>query len=180
MMRLTRARFLSIAACALVAGAQGCTIHVETPQLAPRSMEFTGIDGAGLNLRVTFAAYNSNTFSLDLSDLEARLIIEGNDVGTSVTAVPFQLPPGRWVDVTANVRIPWNGAPASLLATASQPMVTYVLQGEVTVSHYLSVRAHFETQGTTPREFFMRGAAGAVNSVINSVLPGFGGVQVGP
>lgn len=180
MMRLTRARFLSTVGAALASGVAGCTIHVETPQLSPRSMEFTGVDGTGLNFRVVIAAYNSNTFTLDLRELEARLIIEGNDVGSSVTALPFQLPPGRWVDVTADVRMPWNGAPAALLAAAGQPTVTYVLQGDVTVSHYLSVRAHFETQGTTPREFFLRGAQGTVNSVINSVLPGFGGVQVGP
>ncbi len=80
--------------------------------------------------------------------------------------------------MTANVSVPWNGAPAYLLSAAGSPMVNYTLRGQVTVEHYLSVRASFETQGQAPRQFFMQGAMNSVNSVINSVLPGFGGVQM--
>ncbi len=177
MARVTNRRvFLAMAA--LGAMAMGCTIHVETPQIQAQSMEFTGIDGSGVTFRVVFNAYNPNTFDLNLSNLNAHLFLDGNDVGSSVTAVGAALPPMRWVPVTANVTVPWNGVPASIMAAAGSPMVNYVLQGQVTVEHYLSVRASFQTGGTVPREFFMRGAMNSVNGVINSVLPGFGGIQV--
>lgn len=156
----------------------GCTVHVESPRLQVQSMEFTGIDGSGLTFRVVIQAYNANTFTLDLRDLNAHLVLEGNDAGSSVTAVSAQLPPGRWVPVTANVTVPWGGVPQYIAAAAGSPMVNYTLEGHVTVQHYLSVRAPFSTNGTVPREFFLRGATNTINSVINSVLPGFGGVQV--
>jgi LEA14-like dessication related protein len=163
-----------------VLGALGsaCTISVEAPQLQAQSLEFTGIDGNGLTFRVVFNAYNPNMFDLNVSSLNAHLLLEGNDAGSSVTSVGAALPARRWVPVTANVTVPWSGAPAYLLTAASSPVVNYTLEGQVTVEHYLSVRASFSTSGSAPREFFLRGAMGSVNSVINSVLPGFGGVQV--
>ncbi len=173
-----RRKWLIAGALALAAGAgAGCSINVEAPQLQAQSMEFTGIDGNGLAFRVVFVAYNSNSFTLNLRNLEARLAIEGHDAGSSVTVLAADIPPGRWVPVTANVTMPWSGAPQHLL-TLTHPTVNYTLDGQVTVDHYISVRARFQTGGQMPREFFLRGATQTVNSMINSVLPGFGGVQV--
>ena len=129
-------------------------------------------------MRVTFAAYNTNTFTLQLRDLQARLLLDGNDVGSSVTVLGAELPTGRWVPLTADVVVPWSGAPQYLLAAAANPTVAYTLDGHVTVDHYLSLRVPFQTSGTVPRSFFLSGATGTINSMINSVLPGFGGVQV--
>ncbi len=176
-MRLSR-RSLLLSTVVLAASA-GCTIHVETPRLTARDMRFTGVDGNGLTFTVTFAAHNSNTFNLDLRDINAHLWLDGNDVGSGVSAVSAHLPAQQEVPVTAQVTVPWNGAPAWLLAAAGSPTVNYVLRGDVTVQHYLSVRTSFETSGTVPRDFFMRGATGAINNVINSVLPGMG-IQKGP
>ncbi len=176
MARVTKRRaFLAMALLGALAG--GC-IHVEAPQLQAQSMEFTGIDGNGLAFRVVFNAYNPNSYELNIRELNAQLTLDNNDAGSSVTAVGTVLPPQRWVPVTANVIVPWNGAPAYLMAAAGSPTVNYTLHGQVVVEHYLSLRASFTTSGSVPREFFLRGALGSVNSVINSVLPGFGGVQV--
>lgn len=177
MARVTKRRAFLVMAV-LGAFGSGCVISAEAPQLQAQSLEFTGIDGNGLAFRVVFNAYNPNAFDLNISSLNAHLYLEGNDAGSSVTAVGAALPARRWVPVTANVSVPWNGAPAYLMAAAGSPVVNYTLRGQVTVEHYLSIRASFETQGQAPREFFMRGAMNSVNSVINSVLPGFGGVQM--
>lgn len=158
------------------ASAAGC-ISVETPQIQVQSLNFTGIDGQGLQFHVVFNTYNPNGYNLNLQNLNARLILDGNDVGSSVTVVSAALPPQRWVPVSANVTVPWSGAPAWMLAAAGQPMVNYTIEGSVTVEHYLSIRASFTQSGQMPREFFMRGATNTVNQMINSVLPGFGGLQ---
>lgn len=172
-MRTALRRFALAAAATLALTSAGCTIHVEQPRITPRDMQFTGIDGAGLHFNVTFAAYNSNTFSLDLRELNAQLYLQGNDVGASTTVLAATLPAMQEVPVTAQVTMPWNGAPAWLLTAAASPMVEYTLRGEVTVQHYLSVRAPFETAGTVPRSFFMQGAAGTVNGILNSFgIPG--------
>lgn len=163
---------------ALAALDQGCAINVATPQIQVQNMEFTGVTNGGVAFRVTFVAYNSNTFSLNLRDLNAHLILEGNDAGSSVTVLGADLQPGRWVPVQADVTVPWQGMPQYLLAAAGNPNVNYTLEGQVTVEHYLSIRASFTTSGTVPRQVFLAGAANSVNSVINSVLPGFGGIQV--
>jgi LEA14-like dessication related protein len=176
MARVTKRRaFLAVALLGALAG--GC-IRVEAPQLQAQSMEFTGIDGNGLAFRVVFNAYNPNGYELNIRELSAQLTLDNNAAGSSVTALGVVLPPQRWVPVTASVVVPWNGAPAYLMAAAGSPTVSYTLQGTVVVEHYLSLRASFATRGTVAREFFLRGAAGSVNSMINSVLPGFGGVQV--
>ena len=104
-----RRRCLALGLAAALAA--GCTISVEQPQIQVQSMEFTGVGGQGLTFRVTFIAYNSNTFTLRLRDLNARLILEGNDAGSSVTVLGAELPTGRWVPVTADVSVPWSGAP---------------------------------------------------------------------
>lgn len=158
--------------------AGGCTISVEQPQIQVQNMEFTGINNQGLGFRVTFIAYNSNSFTLRLRDLNAHLLLEGNDAGSSVTVLGAELPTGRWVPIAANVVVPWAGAPQYLMTAAANPNVNYTLDGHVTVEHYLSIRAPFQTSGTVPRSFFLGGAATTINSMINSVLPGFGGVQV--
>ena len=155
----------------------GCTVTAEIPQIQARELRFTGIDGAGLTFQVDFIAYNTNTFTLNLHDLRAHMIIEGNDIGAGVSAVAAQIPPGRWTPVSATMTIPWGGVPASLLVASGAPQLNYTLRGEVTVEHYLSIRAPFETHGTVARDFFMRGATNTINNVINSVLPGFGNVQ---
>jgi len=171
-----RRRCLALGLAAALAA--GCTISVEQPQIQVQTMEFTGVGNQGLTFRVTFIAYNSNTFNLRLRDLNARLILEGNDAGSSVTVLGAELPTGRWVPVTADVSVPWSGAPQYLLAAAANPTVNYTLDGHVTVEHYLSIRAPFQTSGTMPRSVLLGGATNTVNSMINSVLPGFGGVQV--
>ncbi|MDB4932741.1 MAG: hypothetical protein JWM10_5225 [Myxococcaceae bacterium] len=176
-MSLTR-RHLVLAALGLAAAASaGCTITAEIPQIQARELRFTGVDPAGLTFQVDFIAFNTNNFTLDLHDLRAHMIIEGQDLGSTVTAVSAQLPTGRWTPVTATMTLPWNGVPASLLVASGAPTLNYVLQGEVTVDHYVSIRAPFETRGTVPRDFFMRGATSTINNVINSVLPGFGNLQ---
>lgn len=162
---------------ALGAASVGCTLDVRTPNVRPRDLQFTGVSPQGLTFRVVFDTYNSNSFTLDLRDLRAHLWLDGQDIGAGVNAVRAQLPPGRWVPVNAEVTVPWNGAPGALLGAGGAPMVNYTIRGEVTVEHYLSIRAPFETSGTVPRQFFMRGAANTLNNVVNQVLPGVG-IQV--
>jgi len=170
-------RHLLVALGLAALASTGCTVTAEVPQIQARELRFTGIDGAGLTFQVDFIAYNTNTFTLDLHDLQARMFIEGNDIGAGVSAVAAQIPPGRWTPVSATMTIPWGGVPASLLVASGAPMLNYTLRGEVTVDHYVSIRAPFETHGTVARDFFMRGATNTINNVINSVLPGFGNVQ---
>src|SRR5581483_5118724 len=134
----------------------GCTIHVETPRLTVRSMDFRGIDSNGLAFHVSFAAYNPNTFELALHDMNAQLYLENNPAGSSVTTLPVTLPPQREVTVDADVVVPWSGAPSYLLTAASQPMVNYTLSGTVRVEHYLSITTSFQYQGTMPRSFFLQ------------------------
>lgn len=179
-MSLTRRNLLLALAGASAASAAGCTITAEIPQIQVRDLRFTGIDGNGLTFQVDFIAFNTNNFALDLHDLRAHLLLEGNDVGAGVSTLAAQIPTGRWTPVTAAMTVPWGGAPAFLSVAGGAPMVNYTLRGEVTVHHYVSIRAPFESSGTVPRDFFLRGATNTINSVINSVLPGFGGVQVGP
>lgn len=171
-------RQLLVAAVGLASlSAVGCTVTAEIPQIQARELRFTSADASGLTFQVDFVAFNTNSFTLDLHDLRARMLIEGNDVGAGVTAVAAQIPPGRWTPVSATMTIPWGGVPASLLVASGSPQLNYTLQGEVTVDHYVTIRAPFETRGTVPRDFFLRGAASTLNSVINSVLPGFGNIQ---
>ncbi len=171
-------RHVLLAALGLAAlSSAGCTVTAEVPQIQARELRFTGVDAAGLTFQVDFIAYNTNTFTLDLHDLQARMFIEGNDIGAGVSAVAAQIPPGRWTPVSATMTIPWGGVPASLLVASGAPQLNYTLRGEVTVDHYVSIRAPFETHGTVARDFFMRGATNSINNVINSVLPGFGNVQ---
>lgn len=172
-MRTALRRYALAAAAVAALSSAGCTIHVEQPRITPRDMQFTGIDGSGLVFQVTFNAYNPNTFELVLRDLDAHLWLQGNDVGSSVNSVGATLPPMQEVPVTARVTLPWNGAPTWLLAAGGSPMVEYTLRGQVTVERYISVRASFETAGTVPRSFFLQGAAGSVNGILNSFgLPG--------
>lgn len=170
-------RHLLVALGLAALASTGCTVTAEVPQIQARELRFTGVDGAGLTFQVDFIAYNTNTFTLDLHDLQARMFIEGNDIGAGVSAVAAQIPPGRWTPVSATMTIPWGGVPASLLVASGAPQLNYTLRGEVTVDHYVSIRAPFETHGTVARDFFMRGATNSINNVINSVLPGFGNVQ---
>jgi LEA14-like dessication related protein len=139
-------------------------------------MEFTGASAQGVTFRVTISAYNPNTFDLNLRDLNARLILDGNDVGSAVTVMGVSLPARNSIPVTTNVTIPWNGIPNTLMAAAMNPTVSYTLEGQVTVDHYLSIRASFATQGTVPRSIFLQGAMGSMGGMINSVLPGLGGM----
>lgn len=176
-MSFTRRHLLLAAAGLAALSSVGCTITAEVPQIQARELRFTGVDPAGLTFQVDFIAYNTNTFTLDLHDLRASMIIEGNDLGSTVSAVSAQIPPGRWTPVTATMTLPWNGVPASLLVASGAPQLNYTLRGEVTVDHYVSIRAPFETHGTVARDFFMRGATATINNVINSVIPGFGNVQ---
>lgn len=175
-MRTALRRYVLAATAAVAISSAGCTIHVEQPRITPRDMQFTGIDGSGLVFQVTFNAYNPNTFELVLRDLDAHLWLQGNDVGSTVSALGATLPAMQEVPVTARVTMPWNGAPAWLLTAAASPMVEYTLRGQVTVERFISVRANFETAGTVPRSFFMQGAAGTVNNLLNSF--GLPGVQV--
>lgn len=175
-MRTALRRYVLAATAALALTSAGCTIHVEQPRITPRDMQFTGIDASGLVFTVTFNAYNPNTFELTLRDLDAHLYLQGNDVGSTVNSLGATLPAMREVGVTARVTMPWNGAPAWLLTAAASPMVEYTLRGEVTVENYLSIRTNFEHAGTVPRSFFMQGAAGTVNGLLNSF--GLPGVQV--
>lgn len=161
-----------------VALATACSITVEQPRIQVQGMEFTGISNQGLSFRVSLIAYNSNSFTLRLRDLNARLLLEGNDAGSAVTVLGAELPTGRWVPVSANVVVPWAGVPQYLLTAVANPNVNYTLDGNVTVDHYLSVRAPFQTSGTVPRAFFLGGAANTINSMVNSVFPGVGGIQV--
>ncbi len=172
-MRTALRRYALAATAVLALSATGCTITVEQPRITPRDMQFTGIDGSGLVFTVTFNAYNPNSFELTLRDLDAHLWLQGNDVGSTVNSLGATLPPMREVGVTARVTMPWNGAPAWLLTAAGSPMVEYTLRGEVTVERFISVRTSFEHAGTVPRSFFMQGAMGTVNGLLNSFgLPG--------
>jgi hypothetical protein len=176
-MSLSRRHLLLAAAGLAALSAAGCTVTAEIPQIQARELRFMSADPGGLTFQVDFIAFNTNTFTLDLENLQARMTIEGNDLGAGLAAVSAQIPPGRWTPVTATMTIPWGGVPASLLVAGGAPTLHYTLQGEVTVHHYVSIRAPFTTQGTVQRDFFMRGAASTINNVINSVLPGFGNVQ---
>lgn len=176
-MSLSRRHLLLVAAGLAALAAPGCTVTAEIPQIQARDLRFMSADPSGLTFQVDFIAFNTNTFTLDLHDLRARMFIEGQDIGAGVSAVAAQIPPGRWTPVSATMTIPWGGVPASLLVASGAPQLNYTLQGEVTVDHYVSIRAPFQTQGTVARDFFMRGATGAINNVINSVLPGFGNIQ---
>ncbi len=168
-----------LAALAASSLAASCTLSAEMPQLQARNMTFTGSDASGLTFQCDFIAFNTNGFALDLENLHANLIIEGNDVGAGVAALSAQLPPGRWTPVSATVTVPWNGVPAFLLAAAASPTVNYTMRGEVTVHRFITVHPRFETSGTIPRDLFLRGAANTINGLLNQVVPGLG-VQVGP
>ena len=176
-MSLSRRHFVLAAAGLAALSAAGCTVTAEIPQIQARDLRFMSADPSGLTFQVEFIAYNTNTFTLDLENLRAHMLIEGNDVGAGVSAVSAQIPPGRWTPVSATMTIPWGGVPTSLLVAGGAPQLNYTLRGEVTVHHYVSIRAPFETHGTVPRDFFMRGATSTINNVINSVLPGFGNIQ---
>lgn len=173
----SRRRSLLLIPLALAAASVGCTVHVETPRITARDLRFVGMDNNGLSFDVNFSAYNANTFELDIRELNATLWLEGNHVGAGVSNVVARLPPMRETPVTGRVTIPWHGAPAYLMAAAGSPVVNYQIRGDVRVHHYLSIRAPFESAGTVPRDFFLRGAQNAVNGVLNSLLPGMG-VQV--
>lgn len=172
-MRTALRRLVYAATAALAISSAGCTIHVEQPRITPRDMQFTGIDGSGLVFQVNLNVYNPNTFSLDLRELNAHLWLQGNDVGSTVTSIGGSLPAMQEVPISTRVTMPWSGTPAWLLTAAASPMVEYTLRGEVTVEHVISVRTSFETAGTVPRSFFMQGAAGTVNGILNSFgIPG--------
>ncbi len=168
----SRRRSLLLIPLALAAVSVGCTVHVETPRITARDLHFVGMDANGLSFDVNFSAYNANTFELDIRELNATLWLEGNHIGAGVGNIAARLPPMRETPVTGRVTIPWNGAPGFLMTAAASPMVTYQIRGDVRVHHYLSIRAPFETSGTVPRDFFLRGAQNAVHGVINSILPG--------
>src|SRR5207253_658173 len=84
-MSLSRRHLLLVVAGLAAASSAGCTITAEIPQIQARDLRFTGIDPAGLTFQVDFIAYNTNSFTLDLHDLRARMIIEGNDIGAGVS-----------------------------------------------------------------------------------------------
>lgn len=158
--------------------ALGCSVNVETPQLTPERMEWQGVDPGGVTMRVHFNAYNPNSFELPLRDLNAHLYLNDQDTGTAVTNLNIALPPRRWVPVTADVRVPWQGVPGMLLTAVTQPVIPYRLEGEVTAERYITVRASFVQQGTVEREFFTRSAGGVLGGAVNAVAPFLQGVQV--
>lgn len=173
---IDRRRALAALGCGALIAA--CPLSIEPPQLRTRRAEFTGVDGDDLQFRVELDAYNPNGFELAVRRLDARLVLDGHDAGSSVTSLSVSLPPMRWVPFTANVTVPRHGAPSYLLLPEWSPVVAYALEGRVTAEHQIAVRATFVHHDVLPREVFLRSASSTVNNMASSVLPGFGGVQM--
>jgi LEA14-like dessication related protein len=154
----------------------GCSLGVERPRLTVRQIEWRSVDPAGVTMRVTFAAYNANTFELPLHDMNATLTLSGSSSASSVTNLNTVLQPLQETLVTADVMMPWRDTPSAAMALLSQPVTQWRLEGTVTVERFISVNARFTQEGTITREQLvgamapsLRGATDMMGTVLQSV-----------
>ena len=143
---------LAAMALSLALASSGCTLHVEHPRIHVTDVAVTGARIDGLVVHVGLAAYNPNAFELPMRDLDAMITIGADRAPAHIDHLDTVLPPQREIPVAVDVLVPWRTIPHALASARSDSALAYHLEGNVTVHHYIDVRAHFARDGSIPRE----------------------------
>lgn len=153
---------LSIGALALVA----CS-KPQPPQLVPKSAKVTNVDLAGMDVRVTFDAWNPNGYDLSVRRVTAHVVLDGKfDLGTVTADQPISLPAGKRVLIEVPLQVRWNGA-ASLGALGTvKRAVPYSVDGTANVGgERLNLDVPFTIHGEVTQQQLVNAALKSIPNI---------------
>lgn len=145
---IDRRRILSLL-CGASLLAIGACKKPQPPQLIPQSAKVTNVDLAGIDLRVTFDAYNPNTYDLSVRRVSAHVVLDGKfDLGTVTADQPISLPAGKRILIEVPLAVRWNGASALGGLGAVKKAVPYEVDGIANVGgETLNLDVPFKLKG---------------------------------
>lgn len=147
---IRRRRLFSLLAGAalLGGGVPGCK-KPEPPQLVPQSAKVMNVDLAGIDLRVTFDAYNPNSYDLSVRRVTGHVVLDGRfDLGTVTADQPISLPAQKRVLIEVPLVVRWNGASALGGLGAVKKAVPYEVDGTANVGgEKLNLDVPFKLRG---------------------------------
>ncbi len=139
---------LVLGAAALAVGVPACKKPLP-PQLSPQSAKVLNVDLAGIDLRVTFDAFNPNAYDLSVRRVTAHVVIDGKlDLGTVTADQPISLPAGKRILIEVPIQVRWNGASALGAVGAVKKVVPYEVDGTANVGgETLNLDVPFKLKG---------------------------------
>jgi LEA14-like dessication related protein len=151
--RVVRLVVIAAAVLGLVALAglvSGCSGAIKPPTLQVADVRVASLDRDSLVLTVTLSANNSNSIDLNLSDIQAKISLAGEEIATANSVQPsVRLPASGSVAVPIRLQIGLQGAPAVLKKSAVALLtggLPYQVKGSVTTLNGL-ITVPFEKSG---------------------------------
>lgn len=137
-----------LGAAALVLAMPACK-KPQPPQLVPQSAKVMNVDVAGIDMRVTFDAFNPNAYDLSVRRVTAHVVIDGKlDLGTVSADQPISLPAGKRILVEVPIAVRWNGATALGALGAVKKVIPYEVDGTANVGgETLNLDVPFKLRG---------------------------------
>lgn len=158
-----RRAFLLLLLVLLGLGTVGCS-KPKPPTITPKEGKVTAVSAAGVNLALTFDAYNPNDFTISVRSVTARMTLDGK-VKLPEAKIPTgaSLPGKKTTPVTANVTAQWADVGAVASLAASKPKIPYVVEGTVNVGgESLNVDVPFTLKGEMTQQQLLQAG---VNSI---------------
>lgn len=150
---------LLVAAAASLALA-GCT--PEPPRITPKSVSVVTATSKGLDLDVTFEAYNPNGVDLSTRSVSAKVVVAGSvDLGTVTSDQAISLPAKKTTVVHAPLHATWSNLAGLAVAASRTEVVPYTVDGHVRIGGALSIEVPFTLAGTLTRQELLGVAAGS-------------------
>lgn len=148
---MIRRRFLAgllALAPAIALPLAGCK-KPQPPTLIPQSAKVTNIDVAGIDMRVTFDAFNPNGYDLAVRKVSAHVVLDGKlDLGTVTADKPITLPAGQRILIEVPIQMRWNGAVGLGAIGALKKTVPYDVDGTANVGgETLNLDVPFKLKG---------------------------------
>ncbi len=129
----------------------GCSSAIKPPTLQVADVRVASLDREQLVLTVTLNAQNPNSIDLNLSDIQAKISLTGEEVATVNSVQPtVRLPASGTVTVPIRLQIGLQGAPAVIKKSAIALLaggLGYQVKGSVTTFNGL-ITVPFEKSGT--------------------------------
>lgn len=146
---LARAR--SFAALILLCSLTACA-RPKPPTVTPTVARVVAVTNRGVDLQVTLAVHNPNSFELAARAVEGTLYLDGQTkLGTGRATPSESIPAHGSAEVTSQVQVAWESLP-SLQNFLGREQVPYDFKGNVTLGgSALEVTLPFELKGTLTR-----------------------------
>ena len=156
-------RLAPLLAVASLASVLGCG-KPEPPVLTTRDATVTRVDVNGINVVVRMSAYNPNRIGLDVQNVTAQLLLDGQyDLGTATIQNPVTLAPRAHTPIEVPIAMRWSNVGLVGLAAATAPTFPFVAQGTVRIGGpKIAIELPFRAEGTISRQQVLDAAARAI------------------